>query len=200
MAKITILKNADGDNLNASVEDQELNEVIEIASGAEEEIEHLVTSDPCMTKKSVEFIRGKRRINLSDISMRARKQNIIEALIKSRGVRTPALRAAGVSFRTFYRYYDEDAMFKDNVDTIKTVALDFAETQLFKNIAKGFEASIFFYLKTQGKERGYTERIDLGIKSGDLSGKTDKELDDEIERLRGRTTAALNEGEKKEAG
>ena len=39
--------------------------------------------------------------------------------------------------------------------------LDMAESQLDENIAKGKEASIFFLLKTLGKDRGYTDRQEI---------------------------------------
>ena len=39
--------------------------------------------------------------------------------------------------------------------------LDFAESKLDENIAAGKEASIFFLLKTLGKNRGYTDRQEI---------------------------------------
>lgn len=44
--------------------------------------------------------------------------------------------------------------------------LDLAESKLLKNIGDGKEASIFFYLKTKGKARGYVERVEATGKDG----------------------------------
>ena len=41
------------------------------------------------------------------------------------------------------------------------IALDFAESQLHKQIAKQSTAATIFYLKTKGKKRGYIERQEI---------------------------------------
>lgn len=46
---------------------------------------------------------------------------------------------------------------QDEVEAEKESLLDFAESQLLINIKNGDTTSILFYLKTQGKKRGYIE-------------------------------------------
>lgn len=86
------------------------------------------------------------------------KKALLEALEKSLGVVTTACKTVGVDRGTFYRYYNEDAAFKTAVDELENVALDFAESQLHKQIQNGEVSSTIFYLKTKGKKRGYIER------------------------------------------
>ena len=89
------------------------------------------------------------------------KKRLIEALVKSMGVVQQACIKVGVSRSTYYDYYRKDEAFKKEVDDCKEIALDFAESKLLKNIESGREASIMFYLKTQGKKRGYIERTEV---------------------------------------
>jgi hypothetical protein len=42
--------------------------------------------------------------------------------------------------------------------------LDLAEEKLMINIDEAKEASIFFFLKTKGKDRGYVERQEIDAK------------------------------------
>ena len=49
---------------------------------------------------------------------------------------------------------------------MKNVALDFAESQLHKQIQDNSTSATIFYLKTQGKKRGYVERQELDLSSG----------------------------------
>ena len=86
------------------------------------------------------------------------KKNLLEALIKSLGVVTTACRSVDISRKTFYKYYNEDEVFKTDVDDINNIALDFAESSLHKKIKEGCTTSTIFYLKTKGKKRGYIEK------------------------------------------
>ena len=95
------------------------------------------------------------------------KKRLVEAMIKSMGVVQQACNTVGVSRTTYYDYYHTDEDFKEAVDDCKNIALDFAESKLLKNIEAGREASIMFYLKTQGKARGYIEKTEYDHRSGD---------------------------------
>lgn len=88
------------------------------------------------------------------------KKVILQALEKSLGVVSEACKKAGVGRTTFYEWLKDDKEFKKQVDDIEDIALDFAESQLFKNIGAGKEASLIFYLKTKGRKRGYFEKVD----------------------------------------
>jgi len=91
------------------------------------------------------------------------KRAMIEALEKSLGIVTTACKSVGISRETHYRWLREDEQYKDAVDDISDVALDFAESQLHKQIQKGEVTSTIFYLKTKGKKRGYIEKSELGF-------------------------------------
>jgi hypothetical protein len=93
------------------------------------------------------------------------KKGLIEALEKSLGIVTTACKSVGIGRTTFYTYYNEDEDFKKAVDEIGNVALDFAESQLHKQIGDGNSSATIFYLKTKGKKRGYIERSELDLTS-----------------------------------
>ncbi len=89
------------------------------------------------------------------------KKALLEALEKSLGVVTTACKAVGVDRTTFYKYVNEDPAFKQAVDDVENIALDFAESQLHRQIQNGEVSSTIFYLKTKGKRRGYIEKQEL---------------------------------------
>lgn len=86
---------------------------------------------------------------------------VIEALEKSLGVVTTACKNAGVGRTQFYAWLKEDEEFATKVRDIENIALDFVESQLFKNIQEGKTSEMIFYLKTKGKKRGYIERQEI---------------------------------------
>lgn len=99
-----------------------------------------------------------------------KKEALLTALEKTLGVVTAACKQVGLSRRTFYNYCNSDDDFKQAVDDIQNIALDFAESQLFQQIKGGNTAATIFYLKTKGKNRGYVERQEL-------TGSDGKDLD-----------------------
>ncbi len=94
------------------------------------------------------------------------KKALLEALEKTLGIVTTACKAVGVSRVTYYDYYKTDKEFKASVDDLSNVALDFAESQLHKQIKDGIPSSTIFYLKTKGKKRGYIERSEVDLSGG----------------------------------
>ena len=87
------------------------------------------------------------------------KKEMLAALEKSLGVVTIALNATGTGRATYYQWLKDDEDFKQQVDDISEIALDFAESQLHKQIKDGEVSSTIFYLKTKGKKRGYIEKV-----------------------------------------
>lgn len=91
---------------------------------------------------------------------------MIQALEKSLGVVTTACKAVGINRSTHYEWLKTDENYKKQVEDIENVALDFAESQLHKQISEGNTAGTIFYLKTKGKKRGYIERTETDITTG----------------------------------
>lgn len=109
------------------------------------------------------------------------KKRIVEAMEKSLGVITTACKLAGVSRDTYYRYYEEDSEFKKQCDDIENIVIDFAESQLHKQIKEGNPTSTIFFLKTKGKKRGYFEKqVNENINSGMLQIKVSDKLNDAL--------------------
>ena len=89
------------------------------------------------------------------------KKARLEAMTKSLGIVTTACKQADVGRTTYYQWLREDPEFKKAVADIKDIALDFAESQLHKQIQEGNTTATIFFLKTQGKSRGYVERQEI---------------------------------------
>jgi hypothetical protein len=94
------------------------------------------------------------------------KKALLDALEKSLGIVTTACKKVGIGRTTYYDWYNNDPDFKEKVDDLKNVALDFAESQLHKQIQDNSTSATIFYLKTQGKKRGYIERQEVDLSSG----------------------------------
>jgi len=86
---------------------------------------------------------------------------MITALEQSLGVVTPACKNVGISRQTHYDWLNDDEEYKKAVQALDDVAIDFAESQLHKQIKDGQTASTIFYLKTKGKKRGYIEKQEI---------------------------------------
>ena len=96
-----------------------------------------------------------------------RKDLLVQSLRKHLGIVTNACSDAGCSRSTFYEYYNSDPEFKKAVDECKEIAIDHVESALHYKIDLGDTNAIVFYLKTQGKSRGYVEKTQQEI-SGSL--------------------------------
>jgi hypothetical protein len=96
------------------------------------------------------------------------KRAMLDALEKSLGVVTAACKAVGIGRTTHYLWMQEDAEYKAAVEGLSDVALDFAESQLHKQIKEGNSTATIFFLKTKGKKRGYIERQEVEVASGKM--------------------------------
>lgn len=93
--------------------------------------------------------------------MSHKKRAMLEALRKSLGIVTQAAEIVGIDRRTHYRWMKEDEEYAEIANDISSIAVDFAESKLHKLIQDGNAVATIFYLKTKGKERGYTERQEV---------------------------------------
>jgi hypothetical protein len=109
------------------------------------------------------------------------KKAMIEALEKSLGIVTTAAKTVGIDRTTHYTWLKEDEAYREAVEGISDMAIDFAESQL-NQLMQGAKhqvvtnkgdiveikdapnpSSIIFFLKTKGKKRGYIERTEIEV-------------------------------------
>lgn len=90
-----------------------------------------------------------------------KKSAMIKALVDSLGIVTIACKTVGIARNTHYDWYKEDPVYKQTVDDISDIALDFAESMLHKQIQDKDTTATIFYLKTKGKKRGYIEKSEI---------------------------------------
>jgi transposase-like protein len=120
-------------------------------------------------------------------------EQIIKALIDMNGMISKAARSLGVSRSLIYWYMDQHPEIREAVDEAKQMMLDEAESQLHKAVKKGTPWAVQYYLKTQGKQRGYVDRQEITGADGeaiqikaelkDLEGKTPKEISQMYQEL-----------------
>jgi hypothetical protein len=106
------------------------------------------------------------------------KKQTIDAMEKSLGIVTIACRNVGIHRSTFYDWMNNDPEFKKSVDDVSEITLDFAESELHKQIRDGSTAATIFYLKTKGKKRGFIERSEIDMKTNqpDFSDLTTQQI------------------------
>ena len=90
-------------------------------------------------------------------------EQIAKALIDANGIIATAAKRLGCTRQTVYNYIGKDKTVAAARDEAKETTLDWVESQLMKQIGTGNMTAIIFYLKTQGKGRGYVERLELGV-------------------------------------
>ena len=95
---------------------------------------------------------------------------IIKVLNKQGGLLKQSAKKIGIARSTLYLWIygrkskDESKVLEPDEELIQAVKdaredmIDYAEGALKKKIKEGDNTSIIFYLKTQGKDRGYVER------------------------------------------
>jgi len=91
---------------------------------------------------------------------------VSDALRASDGNLTAAATKLGVTRQGVYDYIDRYKL-QDVLDQSREKMADEAVGQLHRLVRDGNLGAVIFYLKTQAKSRGYTERIETTGKDGD---------------------------------
>jgi hypothetical protein len=80
------------------------------------------------------------------------------AMTDSHGILSVAAKKLKCSRQTIYNHLKKSKRLQAIYDNENEAMIDFSEMKLFENFQAGKEASIFFFLKTKAKHRGYIER------------------------------------------
>jgi hypothetical protein len=92
---------------------------------------------------------AKPKLNVSDTEA---------AIEKYSGNLTAVAKYFGVARMTVYRKIAKHASLQEALETARETMLDNVESTLYKQALEGNTTSMIFFLKTQGKSRGYVER------------------------------------------
>ena len=99
------------------------------------------------------------------MEQRERQELFLVVLGSQMGNVSQACIASGVGRATYYRWLEDEA-FEECVGIVREGLLDMAETALLLNVQDGRSQDVQFYLKTQGRSRGYGERLELSGPGG----------------------------------
>ena len=105
------------------------------------------------------------------------KEQIKDAITKAGGFISIACKSLNCTRKTIYNYMDKYPELKEAVLDIREQYLDVAEAALIKNVKDGKSSDIKYFLNTQGKKRGYVEKSELDITSGDEPIKINIKID-----------------------
>lgn len=85
-------------------------------------------------------------------------QDILDTLERNQGLVALTAQSLKVSLQTIYNYRNKYPTIAKKIEELRERRTDRVELQLYDKINEGDIAAIIFYLKTQGKKRGYIER------------------------------------------
>ena len=98
---------------------------------------------------------------------------------------TASCEAADIARKTYYEWMKKDEKFRQAVDDLQERDIDFVESQLKKQIKEGDTTATIFYLKTKGKNRGYSERMEFtGTVTTRIEDLTDEQIKAELEQIK----------------
>ena len=86
---------------------------------------------------------------------------VVEALKATQGLSALAAEKLGCTAQTIYNYAERYASVRDVLAHQREKRLDIAEGQLWRLVQDGNLGAIIFFLKTQGRGRGFTERHEV---------------------------------------
>lgn len=110
-------------------------------------------------------------------SARLKPADYAQAITEAQGLISVAARRLGVNRSTIYSAINRHPTVAEALQDARERTTDLAEGKLYGKINDGDITAIIFYLKTQGKSRGYIERQER-VLSGTLDVRTlsDEEL------------------------
>lgn len=139
-------------------------------------INSLSSSNNSNTTHKVQKKTKKKSVTYSD-------DQLINALKKIHGNVSEAAKFLGCSRRVFYDRFDkEPERWQEIRNKIREEQTDFVENVLMKNIKAGATAETLFYLKCQGKKRGYVESQEIKL-SRSRDARLNREITEETSEV-----------------
>lgn len=112
------------------------------------------------------------------------KKRMIDAMEKTLGIVTSACKIVDIPRSLHYLWMTTDPEYKKQIDELSDMVLDFAESQLHKQIKEGNTTATIFYLKTKGKKRDYIERTEIKHDGAlEIGGKMSEESKNKITQI-----------------
>lgn len=98
------------------------------------------------------------------LASQLKKRELIKALASSLGNVTEATRAVGIDRSTYYKWLKEDPDFAQSIEEVNDEQIDYVESKLLQRINEGDTTATIYYLKTKGKRRGWSEKLEIEAK------------------------------------
>lgn len=126
------------------------------------------------------------------------KRDVIAKLEETKGNIAAVARAFGVSRNVVYAYIENTPAAKITCEDAREAMIDNAESVLYSKVLAGDTTCLTFFLKTQGKRRGYTERHEVTGADGEaikMDVTTLQQSAEELAEWRKEQTAKLLSGQ-----
>jgi len=111
-------------------------------------------------------------------ALQARKDAYLRAYEVSMANVTLACKHSDTSKSSVYNWRRDDVRFKEEMDALLDVRIDFYENALDKNARAGNVSAQIFFLKCRAKHRGYVERTEVTGADGGPVALTREEVPD----------------------
>jgi len=102
--------------------------------------------------------KNKKHSPATSLKIETLKKNILDALRANRGMVATSCQQLGIERSHYYYHTARDPDFRAACESINELNIDTAEMKLWEHIEAGKETPLLFYLRTQGKKRGYVEQ------------------------------------------
>ena len=84
-------------------------------------------------------------------------------MFENHGHISEACEKMNICRKTFYNWKNSDSEFAADVQLVEDSLIDYAKSKLIENITKNDTTSIIFFLKTKGKDQGFTEKQEIKL-------------------------------------
>ena len=108
---------------------------------------------------------------------------VARAVAAAGGFVTSAAKRLGCDPKTVYRYMERYAPLKDVLGEARESSVDLAESKLMEAINAGNLTAVIFFLKTQGKSRGYVERSEHDFTASSMPRRFTIKIGEPLDKL-----------------